>query len=180
MQYANTSFCQGQEYPGSHASAPMLLRGWVVLRQPSRHTLAPLRAQNLVPTNLHHCCEPQEGSLVPTNMGARSPHCSCALGNTPPHALGEPRFGPSVALCHQVIVNGLRGMPLPSNTKAKKHEHEGLQHPMHVLQVFSGLQGCGGPCVAWGSGLQGFVGAMLMGLTHTSGRCGGHALHGIH
>ena len=175
MQYANTSCCEDQEYPGSHASAPTLLRGWVVLRQPSRHTLAPLRAQNLVPTNLHHCCEPQEGSLVPTNMGARSPHCSCALGNTPPHALGEPRFGPSVTLCHQVIVNGLRGVPLPSKTH-KRMSLKVCSTPCMCCkssQDFKALSICG-PCVAWDSGLQGFVGAMrCMGLDHTSGLAGG-------
>ena len=37
----------------------------------------------------------------------------------------------------------------------------------------------GGSCVAWDSGLQGFVGAMrCMGLTHTSELGGRHALHG--
>ena len=38
----------------------------------------------------------------------------------------------------------------------------------------------GGSCVAWDSGLQGFVGSMrCMGLTHTLGLChGGHALRG--
>ena len=36
-------------------------------------------------------------------------------------------------------------------------------------------------CVVWGLGLQSFVGAMrCMELTHTSGLCGGHALHGAH
>ena len=149
---------------GSHASAPTLLRGHE--QQPSRHTLAPLRAQNLVPTNLHHCCEPQEGSLVPTNMGARSPHCSCALGNTPPHALGEPPVWPLI-LYHQVSVNGHRGgMPLPSKTNATTRETEGLQHPARVLQVFSGLQS--------------FVNLWAMrcvGL-RTAGPRGGHVLHG--
>ena len=61
-----------------------------------------------------------------------------------------------------------------------------MQHLMHVLEVFSGLQGfvkrghalhgtqdcraSWGPCAAWDSlTLQGFVGAMqCMGLTHTS------------
>ena len=32
-------------------------------------------------------------------------------------------------------------MPLPSKTNATTHENEGLQHPVRVLQVFSGLQG---------------------------------------
>ena len=57
------------------------------------------------------------------------------------------------------------------------------QHLMHVLQVFFRAAGLRqrGPCVAWDSGLQGFVGAMrCMGFSHTSGLCGGHALHGTH
>ena len=160
MQYANTSCCEDQEAP-THLPQ----RCCEGTKNNPGATHLPLRAQNLAPTSLHHC-EPQERILVPTNMGARSPHCSCALGNTPPHALGEPRFGPSVILYHQVIVNGLRGMPLPSKTNAKTHEPEGLQHPVHVLQVFSGPQS--------------FVNLWAMrcvGL-RTAGLRGGHALHG--
>ena len=75
-------------------------------------------------------------------------------------------------------------MPLPSKTNATTHEHEGLQHPVRVLQVFSGLQGfvsgshalngaqdcraSWGPC-SWGSLTpQGVVGGThCTGLTDT-------------
>ena len=122
--------------------------------KPGPHKLASLRAPGRNPG--------------PHQMGARSPHCSCALDNTPPHALGEPRFGPSVILYHQVIVNGLMGMPLPRKTNAKTHEPEGLQHHMHVLQVFSGLQSF---VNLWATRCVGL---------RTAGLRGGHALHGAH
>ena len=91
------------------------------------------------------------------------------------HPLGEPGFGPSVILCHQVIVNGLRGVPLPSKTQ-KRMSLKVCSTPCVCCkssQDFKALSICG-PCVAWDSGLQGFVGAMrCMGLDHTSGLAGG-------
>ena len=60
-----------------------------------------------------------------------------------------------------------------------------LRSPIHSVILCTTARACargdegGGSCVAWGSGLQGFVGAMrCMGLTHTSELGGRHALHG--
>ena len=123
---------------------------------------------NPVLTNWHHC-EPQE-IPGPQQHGRMFPDggVPCAPGNTLSlshhHMLGY-----VASLCHlgQLIVNGLRGMPIKSQTYVKTHENNVLWHLMRFVLFFKrsegfvrrghalrGAQDCRaswGPCVAWES-----------------------------
>ena len=122
---------------------------------------------NPVLTNLHHC-EPRK-YLAPTNMGACFP-----MGGVAIEPLATLSVFPTTTcwamwpLCTtwgQFIVNVLKGMPVKSKKYAKTHEMRFCS----ISSIFLGFRGLcqRGPCVAWDSGLQGFVGAMrCMGLTH--------------
>ena len=57
-------------------------------------------------------------------------------------SVGDAGNGESEAKNAGKVVRGVLGMAGNLEKHAKNtHDHEVLQHPMHVLQVFSGLQG---------------------------------------
>ena len=122
---------------------------------------------------------PRKESWFPPTW-AHVPHTVLDAQATPSHhhMLGQSRLGPCTKLGAMHHGKQSQGH---ANTKQNKHAKRTaiiFQHPMHVLQVFSGLQGfvSGGHALHGTAGLRG--GHRCMGLTHTSALCPG-AMHCI-